>query len=82
MVIDRIESARETQSEIDDTCIYENLCNVIFTEMYNMIPCFDTSRRTKRRFKASKPYWNNELRNTMYLKENLSLKFKDIQDGN
>ena len=76
MVINRIESARETQSEIDNA--YENLCDVIFTEMNNMIPCFDTSRRTKRSFKASKPYLNNELSglwNTMHSKEKLFLQF-------
>ena len=44
-MISRIESARETQGEID--LIYENLCNVITTEMENSIPIFDTSKGSR-----------------------------------
>lgn len=74
-IIQKIESARETQTEIDN--IYTNLCDVIIAEMDNLIPCFDTIKKTNQRFKASKPYWNGELRelwNTMYAKEKLFLK--------
>ena len=42
-IITRIESARETQGEID--AIYETLCYVIVTEMNNSVPAFDISKR-------------------------------------
>ena len=73
-VITKIESARETQSEIDN--IYATLCDAIITEMDNCIPLCDTSKRTRKRHKTQKPYWNDELMNlwsVMHAKEKLFL---------
>lgn len=58
-VIQKIESSRETQSNIDS--IYEELCNTIWTEMNDKIPKYDTSRSTRRCYKCSKPYWNDDI---------------------
>ena len=55
-IISKIESAQETQSEIDN--IYSSLCDAIITEMNNCIPRCDTSKKTRKRFKTHKPYWN------------------------
>ena len=43
-IIQKIESARETQTNIDS--IYEELCSVILNEMNDKIPKYDTSRST------------------------------------
>ena len=75
-VITKIESARETQSEIDN--IYATLCDAIITEMDNCIPLCDTSKRTRKRHKTQKPYWNDELMNlwsVMHAKEKIFLNF-------
>ena len=48
-VIQRIESARETQNEVDD--IYSTLCKLLIAEMDANIPTFDTSKRTKNALK-------------------------------
>ena len=75
-IITRIESARETQGEID--VIYENLCEVIVSEMNASIPIFDTSKRSMKHFKSTKPYWNGELKglwNAMHDTETRFLRF-------
>ena len=75
-IISKIETARETQSEIDT--IYASLCDAIITEMDNCIPRCDTSKKTRKRFKTHKPYWNNELTdlwNAMHAKEKRFLNF-------
>ena len=75
-IILKTESARETQTEIDT--IYNDLCNVITTEMDKCIPRFETGKKTKRRFKSHKPYWNedlSELWNAMHSKEKQFLNF-------
>ena len=75
-IILKIESARETQTEIDT--IYNDLCNVITTEMDKCIPRFETGKKTKRRFKSHKSYWNedlSELWNAMHSKEKQFLNF-------
>ena len=75
-IITRIESARETQDEID--VIYENLCDVIVSEMNTSIPVFDTGKRSRKRFKSTKPYCNDELRdlwNAMHETEKRFLRF-------
>ena len=51
-VIQRIESARETQNEVDD--IYSTLCKLLVAEMDANIPNFDTSKRTKKKKKNKK----------------------------
>ena len=60
-MISRIDSARETQGEVDS--VYENLCKVITTEKENSIPIFDTSKGSRKRFKSTEPFWNDELKN-------------------
>ena len=77
-IIQKIESARETQSNID--FIYEELCTTIWSEMNDKIPKYDTSRSTRRRYKCSKPYWNDGLSylwSEMRKKERLFLKCHD-----
>lgn len=58
-LISRIEQSRETQNDIDS--IYDQLCTVILDEMNSKIPCFDSSKKTRKRFKHTKPYWSEEL---------------------
>ncbi|WAQ95035.1 hypothetical protein MAR_007506 [Mya arenaria] len=58
-MITRIERCRETQGEIDD--IYDYLCEVILKEMSDNIPKARISRRTQKRRKHTKPFWNDEL---------------------
>lgn len=58
-IIRQIELCREKQSEIDT--IYDQLCNVITTDMKEVIPFYDASKNTRKRVKYTKPYWNQEL---------------------
>ena len=72
----KIESSRETQVAIDTH--YDDLCNVIITEMDKCIPRFETGRKARRRFKSHKPYWNEELTdlwNAMHDREKQFLNF-------
>ena len=55
----QIELCREKQSEIDT--IYDKLCNVITTEMEEVIPFYDASKNTRKRMKYTKPNLNQEL---------------------
>jgi hypothetical protein len=71
--IDKIESCRETQAEIDD--IYRTLCDSI-SEMDRTIPK-SNSRATNKRYRMNRPYWNDSLTdlwNTMREKECVFLK--------
>lgn len=54
-----IETCRESQENIDRT--YTQLCNIITKEMECSIPKFDWSKRSRKKFRTHKPYWNNEL---------------------
>ena len=58
-LIENIEIVRETQSEVDN--MYNRVCNLILTEMKRNIPTFDATRKSRRRYKHNKPYWNDEL---------------------
>ncbi|VDI40881.1 Hypothetical predicted protein [Mytilus galloprovincialis] len=76
-LIQRIETTRETQSHVDN--IYSDLCTLIVDEMNCKIPIYDASRKTRKRHKSSKPFWNEELGqlwNAMRLKEKQFLSFK------
>ena len=76
-MIQRIESARETQNEVDD--IYSTLCKLLVAEMDANILTFDTSKRTKKRFKNTKPFLNDELAglwHSMRDRERAFLRFK------
>ena len=75
-VIDCIECNRETQTEIDNC--YNNLKDVIVQEMKDKIPLFNNNR-DKKKYKISKPYWNEELGalwKEMHLKEKEFLCYK------
>ena len=74
-LIQTIESTRETQNNVD--AIYDGLTNTILNEMNNRIPKYDTSKRTRKRHRTYKPYWNDnlsELWNAMRLSEREFLK--------
>lgn len=76
-IITQIESARETQNDID--AINKNLCDVILNEMVQSIPTYNSTKRTNRRRKIAKPYWNDDLQdlwNNMSTKERSFLKYK------
>ena len=76
-IISRIEVARETQGEIDS--IYDNLCQAITDERFLTIPKIDSTKKTNKRFRHNKPYWNDDLYalwNIMRTKENDYLKYK------
>ncbi|VDI49336.1 Hypothetical predicted protein [Mytilus galloprovincialis] len=76
-LIQRIETTRETQSHVNN--IYSDLCTLIGDEMNSKIPIYDASRKTRKRHKSSKPFWNEELGqlwNAMRLKEKQFLSFK------
>ena len=77
-LISRIETTRETQSQLD--IIYSDLCNLILDEMNDKIPIFDTSNRTRKKYRITKPFWNDTLQtswNSMCLKEKRFFQFKD-----
>ncbi|CAC5380632.1 unnamed protein product [Mytilus coruscus] len=76
-LIQRIETTRETQSHVDN--IYSDLCTLIVDEMNCKIPVCHASRKTRKRHKSSKPFWNEELGqlwNAMRLREKQFLSFK------
>ncbi|CAC5408597.1 unnamed protein product [Mytilus coruscus] len=60
-LISRIETARETQDNID--VIYTELCDTIINEMDKNIPCYDSSSKTRKRYRVHKSFWNEELSN-------------------
>ena len=74
-IIRTIEGMRESQNNVD--AIYERLTDTIINEMNDKIPKYDTSKRTQKRHRTYKPYWNDSLSdlwNTMRLKEREFLK--------
>lgn len=76
-IISRIEQSRETQNEID--AIYEQLCQFISREMETSIPKYGITKKTNKRLKNKRPYWNEELQSMWNLvrdKENVFLKFR------
>ena len=58
-IIEKIELSRETQENTND--IYNNICEMILTEMKENIEELKPSAHLKKRFRPRKPYWNNEL---------------------
>lgn len=58
-LITNIEQSRSTQNQSDD--LYNDLCNIIIKEMEDVIPKFDCTARTRKKFKYHKPFWNEEL---------------------
>ncbi|CAG2226762.1 unnamed protein product [Mytilus edulis] len=58
-LIRTIEICREEQGEIDS--IYAAFCDTVFREMEDKVPFTDCSKRTRRKFRNDKPFWNDEL---------------------
>ena len=58
-LISAIELSLETQNDIDN--LYSNLTDAILNEMENSVPKYSTSKKTNKRFKKNKPYWNDKL---------------------
>ena len=58
-LISRIQSARETQTEMDS--VYENLCSIIKTELHNTVPLLGATRLTNKRLRSRKPFWDDNL---------------------
>ena len=58
-IIDEILHAKGSQEEVDQ--IYENLCSMIYNEMENCLPCYNTSEKVKKRHKPLKPFWSEKL---------------------
>ncbi|VDI35540.1 Hypothetical predicted protein [Mytilus galloprovincialis] len=71
-LIENIERCRETQDNIDK--IYNELCEIIFSEMNDKIPKFEDNS-SKKRYKHRKPYWNDNL---MSLWNKMSIKEKEF----
>ncbi len=61
-LINEIILLRENQEQLD--IMYKQICDTIKAEMDKLIPYKDicTSKKAKKRFKHSKPFWNNELK--------------------
>lgn len=55
-IIRNIELCRETQNSIDT--VYDDFCVKLFKEMNENIPSFDCSKKTRKRYKTFKPYWD------------------------
>ena len=75
-IIRNIELCRETQNSIDT--VYDDFCVKLFKEMNENIPSFDCSKKTRKRYKTFKPYWNEILENLwleVRRKENAFTKF-------
>ena len=58
-IIRNIELCRETQNNIDE--LYESFCTKLIKEMNENIPSFDCSKKTRKRYKQFKPYWDENL---------------------
>ena len=58
-IIRNIELCRETQNNIDT--VYDDFCSKLFKEMNANIPSFDCTKKTRKRYKYFKPYWNETL---------------------
>ena len=54
-----IEHCRNQQSEID--LHYKNLCDTLFKEMDTFLKIDSSKRRSRKKFKYHKPYWNDNL---------------------
>ena len=58
-IICNIERCRENQNHIDR--LYEEFCNTLIKQMNENIPSFDCSKKTRKRYKQFKPYWDENL---------------------
>ena len=61
-LIHNIECCRENQNSIDN--MYDDFCNNVISDMNKFIPYdVDCSRKTRKRYKYYKPYWDEHLEN-------------------
>lgn len=77
-IISQIERCQENQQDID--LIYEQLCDVIITEMKSQIPQYSASKSSNKRLRTKKAYWNqtlSDLWNIMHNKERKFLQCKE-----
>ena len=58
-VIDRIERKDINQIAVDD--LYSDFCDKLFSEMDQYLQFKDVSKKSRKKFKCHKPFWNPEL---------------------
>ena len=58
-IIDRLSARNIMQSEIDT--LYDSFCKSLFTELDESLGFRFVSKKSKKRFKNHKPYWNDNL---------------------
>ena len=59
-IIRNIELCRETQNNMDE--LYESFCTNLIKEMNENIPSFYCSKKTRKRYKQFKLYWDENLK--------------------
>ena len=84
-LIQRMERCESNQEMLNS--IYEDLCQTLLQQMDNHLQFKDCSKKTKKSFKISKPYWNETLYNLwkdmrnaekLYLKSKGSRRHKQV----
>ena len=76
-IIRNIELCRENQENVDK--LYDDFCDKLIIEMDENIPSFDCSKKTRKRYKHYKPYWDDDLEtlwHNFHMKEKAFLKFQ------
>ena len=77
VIIRSIELCRETQDNVDN--LYDDFCNKLISEMDTNIPSLDCSKKTRKRYKHYKPYWDENLEglwHNFHMKEKAFLRFQ------
>ena len=77
MAITNLESKVTSQNHLNS--LYDSLCSIIQTEMKEYIPYRGNNQKLNKKFKYSKPYWNEELTKLwkdMSAKEKVFRKFR------
>ena len=59
MAITYLENIATSQNHMNSLC--DSLCSIIQTEIKEYIPYRDNNQSLNKKFKNSKPYWNEEL---------------------
>ena len=76
-IIRNIELCRENQENVDK--LYDDFCDKLIIEMDENIPSFDCPKKTRKRYKHYKPYWDDNLEtlwHNFHMKEKAFLKFQ------
>ena len=77
MLITKFENIIQTQEQLND--LYKQTCEVLLSEMDKFLQFKTVGRKSKKRYKNTKPFWDNELTmawKTMADSEKVYLKFK------